>query len=176
MEAKAKDAAARRQRLHRLVDDMHEGELETVELFVDFVHERGDPVLRALMNAPYDDEPVTDEERTAVQEGLDALEAGDVHTLEDIEKEARALSWAIQVTGPAKRDLKRLDAQTRDRVLKALRRLAGTDYGDVARLKGEDPPQWRLRIGEWRVLFVYHHAERMISVVRVLPRGKAYDR
>ena len=85
MEGKAKDA--RRERLHRLVDDMHEGELETVETFIDFVHERGDPVLRALMNAPYDDEPVTDEERAAIQEGLDALEAGDVFTMEEVEKE-----------------------------------------------------------------------------------------
>jgi hypothetical protein len=85
MEAKAKDA--RRERLHRLVDDMHEGELETVETFIEFVHERGDPVLRALLNAPYDDEPVTDEERAAIQEGLDALEAGDVFTMEEVEKE-----------------------------------------------------------------------------------------
>ena len=85
MEAKAKDA--RRERLHRLVDEMHEGELETVETFIDFVHERGDPVLRALLNAPYDDEPVTDEERAAVQEGLDALEAGDVYTMEEVEEE-----------------------------------------------------------------------------------------
>ena len=66
---------------------MHEGELETVEVFIDFVHERGDPVLRALMNAPIDDEPVTDEERAAVQEGLDAIEAGDVYVLEEVEKE-----------------------------------------------------------------------------------------
>lgn len=87
MEAKSKDAATRRERLHRLVDDMHESELETVEVFVDFVHERGDPVLRALMHAPIDDEPVTDEERAAVQEGLDAIEAGDVYTLEEVEKE-----------------------------------------------------------------------------------------
>jgi hypothetical protein len=85
MEAKTKDA--RRERLHRLVEDMHEGELETVETFIDFVHERCDPVLRALLTAPYDDEPVTDEERAAVQEGLDALEAGDVYTMEEVEKE-----------------------------------------------------------------------------------------
>ena len=42
MEAKTKDLAHRRERLHRLVDDMNEGELDTVETFVEFVHERGD--------------------------------------------------------------------------------------------------------------------------------------
>jgi len=43
-------------------------------------------------------------------------------------------------------------------------------------LKGETPPQWRLRVGGWRVIFVYRPATKEISVVRVLPRGKAYDR
>ena len=87
MEAKAKDVATRRERLHRLVDDMHEGELETVETFVDFVHERGDPMLRKLMNAPYDDEPVTPEEDEAVREALEDVAAGRVQTLDEVMKE-----------------------------------------------------------------------------------------
>ena len=76
MEAKVKDAASRRERLHRLVDDMHERELETVETFVAFVHEHGDPVLRALMNAPEDDEPIMPEEEEAVREALEDVAAG----------------------------------------------------------------------------------------------------
>jgi hypothetical protein len=54
MDAKAKDVASRRERLHRLVDDMHEGELETVETFVDFVHERGDPLLNPGLSCAYE--------------------------------------------------------------------------------------------------------------------------
>jgi hypothetical protein len=87
MEAKAKDVTHRRQRLHRLVDDMHEGELETVETFVAFVHERGDALLRKLMNAPYDDEPVTPEEEDAVREALEDVAAGRVQTLDEVMKE-----------------------------------------------------------------------------------------
>lgn len=89
MEAKAKDATSRRERLHRLVDDLHETELETVETFVDFVHGRGDPLLRKLMNAPWDDEPVTPEEEEAVQEAYEDIDAGRVQTLEEVEKELR---------------------------------------------------------------------------------------
>lgn len=85
MEAKAK--GARRERLHRLVDDMHEGELETVETFIDFVHDRGDPVLRALMNAPEDDEPLSDEDREALDEGRRALAEGDVVSDEELRAE-----------------------------------------------------------------------------------------
>lgn len=87
MEAKAKDLESRRARLHRLVDDMHEGELETVETFVDFVHERGDPLLRKLMNAPYDDESVTPDEEEAVREALEDVAAGRVQTLDEVMKE-----------------------------------------------------------------------------------------
>jgi hypothetical protein len=87
MEAKAREAEARRQRLHRMVDEMHEGELETVETFAEFVHERGDPLLRKLMNAPWDDEPVTPEEEEAVREAWEAVKAGDVYTMEEVKKE-----------------------------------------------------------------------------------------
>ncbi len=82
-----KDAAARRERLHRLVDNMHERELETVETFVEFVRERGDPLLRKLMSAAVDDEPVTDEEEAGVREAWDDYKAGRVQTLEEVKKE-----------------------------------------------------------------------------------------
>ncbi len=39
-----------------------------------------DPVLEALANAPADDEPVTDEERRAVEEARAEAERGDVLT------------------------------------------------------------------------------------------------
>ncbi len=87
MEAKAKDVSSRRERLHGLVDDMHEGELETVETFIEFVHERGDTLLRKLMNAPEDDEPVTEEEEAGVREAWEDYKAGRVQTLEEVEKE-----------------------------------------------------------------------------------------
>jgi len=87
MEAGAKDLVSRRERLLRLVDAMHEGELETVETFIEFVHEHGDPVLRAFMNAPENDEPISPEEEEAVREGLEDVAAGRMHTLEEVKKE-----------------------------------------------------------------------------------------
>ena len=87
MEAKAQDVGNRRERVHRLVDEMHERELETVETFVEFVHERADPVLRKLLNAPYDDEPVSEEEEAGVREAWEDYRAGRVHTLDEVKKE-----------------------------------------------------------------------------------------
>ena len=74
----------------------------------------------------------------------------------------------------ARQDLRRLDHQVAARVERAVQRLAETEQGDVTRLKGEVPPQWRLRVGDWRVRFRFDRESGAIIVQRVLPRGRAY--
>jgi mRNA-degrading endonuclease RelE of RelBE toxin-antitoxin system len=44
----------------------------------------------------------------------------------------------------------------------------------VKRLTDVTPPEWRLRVGGWRVRFTYLPPENVLMVLRVLPRGKAY--
>ena len=58
----------------------------------------------------------------------------------------------------------------------ALEKLADTNEGDVVRLQDVSPPEWRLRVGEVRVRFAFGYEDEAIVVLRVLPRGKAYDR
>jgi mRNA interferase RelE/StbE len=59
--------------------------------------------------------------------------------------------WRVEITPPARRDLRRLDAPVRRRVLDALDRLVGDPpTGDVVKLQGRD--EHRLRVGDWRVL------------------------
>ena len=83
------------------------------------------------------------------------------------------MTWTVVWTRPALHDLRRLDRQVEDRVRIAVRRLAETDQGDVTRLQ-EDPPQWRLRVGDWRVRFRFDAPTSTMFVQRVLPRGRAY--
>lgn len=82
--------------------------------------------------------------------------------------------WSYRIAPPARRDLKRLDPPVRRRILDALDRfvLAPQD-GDIRKL---DSLQWRLRIGDWRVRFSFDEENRVIVVLRVLPRCRAYDR
>jgi mRNA-degrading endonuclease RelE of RelBE toxin-antitoxin system len=61
-------------------------------------------------------------------------------------------------------------------VLQALNLLATCGHGDVRRLRGVDPPEYRLRVGDWRVRFARDPNARLIVVLRILPRGRAYDR
>jgi len=35
-------------------------------------------------------------------------------------------------------------------------------------------PEWRLRVGDWRALLLLDEGERVITVTRMLPRGRAY--
>ncbi len=62
MEAKAKE------RLYHLVDLIPDAEIHAAERYLEYLTEHGDPFIRRLMDAPFDDEPVTDEEEGAVQE------------------------------------------------------------------------------------------------------------
>ena len=81
MEAKAKD------RLYRLVERIPEGEVHAAERYLEYLAEHGDPFVRALMNAPEMDEPLSDKDREALEEGRSALEAGDVVTDEELRAE-----------------------------------------------------------------------------------------
>lgn len=83
--------------------------------------------------------------------------------------------WALEFEHRAERDLSRLDPPVVRRVLAALDRLlVGDPSVDVRRLRGSD--EWRLRVGDWRVRLRLVFATRTVVVVRVLPRGRAYDR
>lgn len=83
--------------------------------------------------------------------------------------------WSVEFERRADKDLERLDAQVKQRVFTAIDRLASDPHSAALRkLTGRAGS--RLRVGDWRVIVELDVAERTIVVVRVLPRGRAYDR
>jgi mRNA interferase RelE/StbE len=84
--------------------------------------------------------------------------------------------WRVVIDDRARKDLRRIDPPNRTRILAAIRRLGRSAEltGDVKRLRGSD--EYRLRVGDWRVRFERDGRQLIITVVRVLPRGRAYDR
>lgn len=82
---------------------------------------------------------------------------------------------SIRYTSQARRDLRRLDRQVAGRVVLAIERLSeGDRRSDIKKLSGTN--EYRLRAGEWRVRFQHNIAAKEIVVLRILPRGRAYDR
>lgn len=82
---------------------------------------------------------------------------------------------ALRFTRTAQKELRRLDPPIRTRILGALDRLAADDRSlDVRRLTSSE--HFRLRVGDWRVIFDYDNADDTVLVRHVLPRGRAYER
>ena len=72
----------------------------------------------------------------------------------------------------AKAQLRAIDQTTAMRILHALARYLETGEGDVKRLQGIEPPEFRLRVGDCRVRF--HDHEEAIRVTAVKHRSEAY--
>ncbi len=84
------------------------------------------------------------------------------------------MSWGIEWTPRARKDLRKLDRQVAARVVAAVERLARTGEGDVLRLTAVEPAEYRLRVGDWRVRFRLDHDRQVLIILRVLRRDKAY--
>lgn len=81
------------------------------------------------------------------------------------------MSWSVEWSKGARKDLERLDADVAKRVVRAVDRLAEAGQGDVKKLKGMGG-LLRLRVGDWRVFFQIE--DEWILVLEVVHRGDAY--
>lgn len=81
----------------------------------------------------------------------------------------------ITYSKAAIRSLRRLQPATMRRIVAKMAQVAANprEAGvEIRPLAGRD--QWRLRVGDWRVLFTIDDAAETLHVVEVLPRGRAY--
>ena len=70
--------ATPRERLHRLIDTLPTAELVAAQRYLEYLCHHGDPFVLALMKATETTEPLSDEDRQALDEGRRALDAGDL--------------------------------------------------------------------------------------------------
>jgi mRNA interferase RelE/StbE len=84
-------------------------------------------------------------------------------------------AWTVSFSRRADKDMDRLDPPVRQRVATGIERLAADDpRADVRKMAGSE--EQRLRVGDWRVRFECDPETRTILVLRILPRGRAYER
>ena len=90
--------------------------------------------------------------------------------------EPPAQPWTVIITPRAEKDLRRVGADHAERAEAALDAMAANPrQGDIRKLTGVDD-EWRRRVGDWRIRFTIDDAARAVVVLRVLPRGAAYER
>lgn len=85
---------------------------------------------------------------------------------------ARAAVWSVAFSERAFQDLGGLDKPVAKRVLSKIK-LAATDPSrSFERLVGAD--EWKLRVGDWRVIAALAHDRRAILVLRIDHRSRVY--
>jgi len=78
----------------------------------------------------------------------------------------------IEWTDAARAELRRIDRQAAMRILEGLARFLYTEEGDVKLLKGSDPREYRLRVGDYRIRF--HDLGDIVQILSVRHRREAY--
>lgn len=88
------------------------------------------------------------------------------------------MSWRIEVKPTAEKQYLKLDKSVRQRIQSALLELEQAEnpllHHAVRNLTGKLRGDYRLRVGDWRVLFTPDRTEKVIYVYAILPRGAAY--
>jgi mRNA interferase RelE/StbE len=84
------------------------------------------------------------------------------------------VTWTIRYTSAADRAIDALDPPVRARVLAAIGDLAAhpRKAANVKTMRGSS--RYRLRVGDWRVIYTLHDDVLVVLVVRVAHRREAY--
>ncbi len=77
-----------KERLHELVDALPESRFEAAKRALEcLVNLACDPVLQAFLDAPEDDEPVTEEDLKSIEEAEEDIRRGRTRPLDEVMKE-----------------------------------------------------------------------------------------
>jgi mRNA interferase RelE/StbE len=84
------------------------------------------------------------------------------------------MAYSVSIRPAAIRDLKALPSDARGRVEKALDRLVDDPRPPGARKLVRVNDEWRLRVGDYRVLYFINDSQPQVVVARVAHRREAY--
>jgi hypothetical protein len=76
-----------REELHRLVDEMPDSEVPAARRFLRFLQLTADPIVRAFVDAPEDDEPLTEAEGAAIRAAEDEIARGETIPWDQVKRE-----------------------------------------------------------------------------------------
>jgi mRNA interferase RelE/StbE len=85
------------------------------------------------------------------------------------------MAYSVEFARSARRELERLPGQAADRVLEAIRRMQEEPrpHGN-RKLVGEEAT-YRIRVGEYRVIYEIDDAAQAVLITRVRHRREAYQ-
>jgi len=85
------------------------------------------------------------------------------------------VSYRVQLSLPAKKQLDRLDQAMARRMHDRLKELIHDPFATrISKGVKMQPGRRTSRVGDWRIVYRVNEGEREIRVIAFLPRGKAY--
>jgi mRNA interferase RelE/StbE len=85
------------------------------------------------------------------------------------------MSYVLVINKQARKALKSLSRIDRNRITEKIVMLGRNPDDpslDIKRLQGE--PYYRLRVGQWRIIFDRNDELKIIAIEKIKPRGDAY--
>ncbi len=86
------------------------------------------------------------------------------------------MSYRVEFTTAAARQVKKLPRPARDRLLTAIEGLQDDPRPHGAKKLVGEQTAWRIRVGDYRVIYDVLDAELVVTVVRAGHRRDVYDR
>ena len=84
-------------------------------------------------------------------------------------------SYTVEVKPAARKELEALPDHVLSRVVHKLESLGHTPRPvGCKKLKGYKD-QWRVRVGDWRVLYIIDDAAKLVSITRIAHRREVYE-
>lgn len=86
------------------------------------------------------------------------------------------MSYRVEFTTAAARQVKKLPRPARDRILDAVEDLSDDPRPHGAKKLVGEETAWRIRVGHYRVIYDIFDTELTVTVVRAGHRREVYDR
>jgi mRNA interferase RelE/StbE len=86
------------------------------------------------------------------------------------------VTYAVDFTAAAARELRKLPAAVRSRILEAVSALEREPRPTGARRLAASEPAWRIRVGTYRVIYEVSDDRLTVTVVRAAHRREVYRR
>ena len=85
--------------------------------------------------------------------------------------------YEVTITADARRELKRLSGPIVVRITKKLYALGQNPRPPgCLKMKGFDGIMWRVRVGDYRILYTIEDVLRIVDIRKIGPRGDVYER
>jgi mRNA interferase RelE/StbE len=81
--------------------------------------------------------------------------------------------YSVKLTSHAARQFDGLPPAVKPHIAESLRKLAG-DPRPPGCKRLRNRPDWRLRVGDYRLVYLVDDAARVVSITWIGPRGSAY--